>query len=75
MKFEIFYLKSTSLCVAITFNNLLITGNPFDDLGIFLDLFFDFIHGNLLLVEGFGFDLSFALKSSNDILVLPSDIM
>ena len=49
---RMFYLKSTFLCVTITFNNFLIIGNPLDDLGIFLDLLFDFFNGYFLLVEG-----------------------
>merc|ERR1719203_571543 len=59
----------TGLCVAIAFNNFLIIGDSFDDLGIFLNLIFDLCDGNLLLVEGIGFDLSLGLKSGYNVLV------
>ena len=69
------FLFEDYLRMAITFNNLLIVGNPLDNFGVFLDLFLDFVNCLLFLVETFGFDLTFGFESGHNVLVFPAYIM
>lgn len=49
--------------------------DSFDDLGIFLNFFLNFVDGLLFLVEYFGLDASFGFQSGDDILIFPSDVV